>query len=147
MADRCDAKAYFECLGEDLAHVLLAEVAGRAEALLHLSFFAVPFGRTTASTRADGAAEHFWSPPSVDSTFGVVEAEDRIGVGEGPGVRGLGETRDYVQGSEGEGGARGSGLGGRRSGGVRRDDAGAGRGGNRFHTATVLDAQNATGFI
>lgn len=30
---------------------------------------------------------------------------------------------------------------------MRRDDAGASRGGNRLHAATVLDTQDATGFV
>lgn len=132
-------KAYFECFGEDLAHVLLAEVASGAEALLHLSLFAVAFGRTTSGTGTDGATEHFWSPPPVYSTLGMVETEYRIWVSESPSVGGLWETGDYVQGSEGEGGTRRSGFWGCRSGGVRRDYACASRGGNGFHAATVLD--------
>lgn len=34
----------------------------------------------------------------------MVEAEDGIGIGEGPSVRTLWETRDEVEGGEGEGG-------------------------------------------
>jgi len=141
-ADHRDAwaKPYFECLGEDLAHVLLAKVASGAEALLHLGLFAVPFGRATPGARADGATEHFWSPPPVHGTFGVMETEHRVRVGESPSVRGLWEAGDYVQGGEGEGGTRSSRLNGRRTGGVRGNDAGAGRGRNGLHAATVSNA-------
>ena len=69
----------------------------------------------------------------------MVKAEHRIWVGESPSVRGLGETGDYVQGCEGEGGARRGGFGWRRTSRVRGDDAGTSGGGNGLHTATVLD--------
>ena len=140
-ADHRDAwaKPYFECLGEDLAYVLLAEVTSRAEAVLHFRLFAVSLGRTTSGTWADGATENFWSPPPIHGTFGVMETEDRIWVGEGPSVRGLWETRDYVEGGEGEGGTWGSRFNGRGSSGMRGYDAGASRGGNGLHAATVFD--------
>lgn len=141
-ADHRDAwaKPYFECLGEDLAHVLLAEVAGRAEPVLDFRLFAVSLGRPTPGARTDGATENLWSPPPIHGTFGVMETEYRIRVGESPSMRGLWETRDYVQGGEGEGGTRGSGFDGGRSGGVRGYYAGASRGGNGFHAATVFNA-------
>lgn len=132
-------KTYFECLGEDLANVLFAQVTSGAETILDLCLFAASLGRTTSGARTDGATEHLWSPPPVDGTLRMMEAEYRVGVGESPRVRRLGETRDDVQGGEREGGTRRSRFGGWRTGGVRRDDAGANGGGDRFHAATVLD--------
>jgi len=94
-------KCYFECLGEDLSHVLLAEVASRTETVLDLCLFTIPFGRTTSGTRADGAAEDFWPPPPVYGALRVMEAQDRVRVSKSPGVRRLWETRDYVEGGKG----------------------------------------------
>lgn len=91
-----DKEAYFECLGKDLANVLLAEVASRAKAILDLRLFAVSLGRTTSGTGTDGATENFWPPPPVYGTFRVMKAEYRIRVSESPSVRGLGETGYYV---------------------------------------------------
>jgi len=133
------AKPYFECLGEDLAYVLLAEVTSRAEAILHFRLFAVPLGGTTSGAGADGATENFWSPPPIHGALGVMETEDRVWVGKSPSVRGLWEAGDYVEGGEGEGGTWSSRFDGRGSSGVRGYDAGASGGGNGFHAATVLD--------
>ena len=148
-ADHCDAwaKPYFECLGEDFAHVLLAEVPGGAETILHFRLFAVPSGGTTSGARADGASKHFWSPPPIHGTFRVMETEDGVWVGESPSVRGLWEAGDYVQGREGEGGPWSGGFHGRRSSGVRGNDAGASGSGNGLHAATVSNAQDATGLV
>jgi len=68
-----------------------------------------------------------------------MKAENGIRVSKGPSVRGLGETGDDVQGGEGEGGTRNSGFDGGRTGGVRRDYAGASGGRDGFHAATVFD--------
>ena len=62
-------------------------------------------------------------------------------------MRGLWETRDYVQSGEGEGGTRGSEFGRGRTGGVRRNDAVASGGRDGLHTTTMLDTQDATGLI
>lgn len=97
-------KAYFECLGEDLANVLLAKVTSRAESILDLCLFAVALRRTTSGTRTDGATEYFRSPPPVNGTLGVMKTENRVRVSKGPSVGGLGETGDNVEGGEGEGG-------------------------------------------
>ena len=77
----------------------------------------------------------------------MVKAEYGIRVSESPGVRGLGETGDYVQGGEGEGWNGRSGFNGSWTSGMRRDYAGASRGGDWFHAATVFDTKDATGFI
>jgi hypothetical protein len=147
--DHCGAraKAYFEGFGENLAHVLLAQVTGGAKALLDLGLLAVSLGRTTSGARADGATEYLWPPPPVYGTFRMVEAEHRVRVSKRPSVRGLGEARDYVEGGKGKGGTGRGGFGGRRTGGVGGDDAGASRGGDGFHAATVLDTQDTTGLI
>ena len=62
-------------------------------------------------------------------------------------MRGLWETRDYVEGSEREGWTGRSGFSGGWTGGMGRNYASAGRGRDWFHTATVLDTQDATGLI
>lgn len=77
----------------------------------------------------------------------MVKAEYRIRVSESPGVGGLGETGDYVEGGKGEGWNGRSGFSGSWTGGVGRDYAGASRGGDWFHAATVFDTKDATGLI
>lgn len=117
-----DDGTHLEGLGEHLADVLLAEVGRRAEeraALLALRGFLVfllPRARC-ARARAHRAAEHLRAPPATDRALAVVQAEDRVGVGECPRVRALWKPRDDVERREGQRGPRGrSGRVGRRHG-------------------------------
>ena len=56
-----------------------------------------------AGAGGDGAAEDLWSPPAGDGALRMVEAEDGVGVGEGPCGWALWEAGDEVEGGEGGG--------------------------------------------
>ena len=102
-------RPYFERLGQHFADLLLGEGTRTLDGLFTL---AALFLLAPASAGTDGAAQDFGTPPAVDGTFAVVEAEDSVGVCEGPSLGGLGEAGDDIEGGEGKGGNEGGDWGG-----------------------------------
>lgn len=108
---------YLERFREHLAHLLLAQVARAAEdgRILRLALL---LALAAARTRADCAAQDLRPPPPAHGAVAVVQAQHRIGVGEGPRVRAFREAGDDIERRQGDGGAC------RR--GRRTDDGGGG---------------------
>lgn len=98
---------HLQRLGEHLSNLLLAQVPRATEHRATVIRLALALLLSSSCAGTDCAAQNLRSPPATHRTIAVVQAQNRIGVCEGPCMRALRKARDDVERRQRHGGTRG----------------------------------------